>query len=113
MGSGRLPLYEGENVPRVLVTGFDRMDQPDPGVYCFVGTVKASVSGQPERRVAIYLDVTPSAIIDGLLLVLAGATHLVRQAINQHLIALGLSPSLQPDMESDADGRHEARGPLH
>lgn len=85
----KAPLYEGANITRILVTGFDRLEI-EQDIHTFVGTVGGEVAGHKERRVQIYIDATPSAVVDGLVLVLCKSAHLIVAAVKRRLAMLGI-----------------------
>lgn len=69
-------LYEGPDVPEILVTGIDRVEMIDVGLYRFVCTIGQTSGGVPERRVNLYLDATVGAIAHGIMLAFAKVVEL-------------------------------------
>lgn len=63
-----VPLFESGDAPRILVTGFERVDHTADGVWTYVGTRDVWTGGRQERQVVLYIDVTLGAIVKGILL---------------------------------------------
>jgi len=79
MGQHRAsPLYEVGDAPRILVTGIDRLDTLDEGLYCFVCTCPTSAGGHDGRKVVLYLECTPKAIATGVMFSFLRVKELMR-----------------------------------
>lgn len=72
-----LPLCETGGAPRYLVTGAERLERVQPGLFCFSLTHEIIIDRQRIRRVEIYLDCTPTAIAEGLGLLARHAPELI------------------------------------
>lgn len=62
------PLFESGDAPRILVTGFERVDHTADGIWTYVGTRTIRIGGKEERQVVLYIDVTMAAIVRGIVL---------------------------------------------
>jgi hypothetical protein len=68
MGSAvndRPPLFEDGAAPRILITGFDRIEDIDSGLYRYVATVGATQSGIRGNMVVCYIDITYAGVASG------------------------------------------------
>lgn len=64
--SATLPLFEDGEAPRVLVTGFDRVETIDAGLYRYVATVNGIFRDVPARKVVCYIDITYAGVSAGI-----------------------------------------------
>jgi hypothetical protein len=62
----RPPLYEADGVLEVTVTDVDRLEALGGGLFRFVCTTPRVFDGNEERRVNLYLNATPGAIVRGI-----------------------------------------------
>lgn len=83
----RLPLFEDGTAPRVLITDWDRVEDIDAGLYCFVGTRPICREGIKFRQVSCYIDINYCGVSCGVGLALR---HIRRLASGILIPALNL-----------------------